>query len=92
MPIKIELNNLFISSESASSRQDIVMRWPKIQKQIQQRFSYQLKSVRFHTYSEFQTKIDLYPKSKIDKIKPKKSDIANKDLSFIQDIREILNI
>lgn len=95
IPVKIEFENLFLSCESASARQDIVMRWPRIQSEIQKRFAYQLKSVRFEKNvhsSNNQTVEVIQDKSKINELNQKQADINKEDLSLIQDIREILKI
>lgn len=95
IPVKIEFENLFLSCESASARQDIVMRWPRIQSEIQKRFSYRLKSVRFDNNlnsATNQTVEVVLHKSKINELNPKQADINKEDLSLIQDIREILKI
>lgn len=92
VPTKIEFNNLLIYCDSASARQDIVMRWPRIQRQIQHQFSYQFKSVRFDKNSKSLTEISLKLEPKINEVKHKKTDTTDKDVSLIEDIREILNI
>jgi hypothetical protein len=89
MPVSIQNGVLFVQCTSAPARQNLLLKFPGIQKEVQKRFSLEIRQIRFiQKASPSKAKKPLQKKSETEN---KKTDTVKSD-PLIEDIRRILGL
>lgn len=91
MPVSLHAGVLFVRCISAPARQNLVLKFPGIQREIQQRFGMQIKHMRFEKKAAgILPQKEKTPKN--DETKKGDTDIVKSESPLIYDIRRILGL